>query len=107
MTSKKRIIIPVVQYINVESEQDFLNSLKSNGEWDEALLVPLSYLSKNENWSVGSAGIYNILFCPISADNYMSTDTHNEKRHLLWGATARMVFNFFKLQKEAGINLPL
>jgi 8-oxo-dGTP pyrophosphatase MutT (NUDIX family) len=95
-------IIPVISYIDADPKI-LVNELKSNGEWDEAILVPIEYFRDMSRWSYGISTRenkeYKINFCSISNDAFISTNNDSEfKSHLLWGATAQMMWNFFKLR---------
>jgi 8-oxo-dGTP pyrophosphatase MutT (NUDIX family) len=95
-------IIPVISYIDADPKI-LVNELKSNGEWDEAILVPIEYFRDMNRWSYGISTRenkeYRINFCSISSDAFISTNNDSEfKSHLLWGATAQMMWNFFKLR---------
>jgi len=94
-------IIPVISYIDADPKL-LVRELKSNGEWDEAILVPIKYFRDMERWSYGLStkenNEYKIYFCSINSDAFISTKSDSEfKSHLLWGATAQMMWNFFKL----------
>ena len=100
--SSESVIIPVVCYIDIDPS-DLINELKSNGEWDEAILVPIEYFREEARWSYGLSSRdgkkHRIKFCSIQKDTFISTSNDSEfESHLLWGATAQMMWNFFKLR---------
>ena len=97
-TSMKKSIIPVISYID-KDPHEFLRDIKSNGEWNDAYLVPIEYLEDKERWSFGKSyyqeSSYKIRFCPLVSHTILSK-SGMAKIDLLWGATARMIWNFFK-----------
>jgi 8-oxo-dGTP pyrophosphatase MutT (NUDIX family) len=100
-TSTQSVIIPVVSYIDVEPK-GLISKLVSNGEWDEALLVPIEYFRDETRWSfalsVRKSSEYRIKFCSIQEGSFLSTNIEsNNQSHMLWGATAQMMWNFFKV----------
>lgn len=98
-TSSKRVIIPVVSKCLL-SKQELVSNMKSNGEWSDFVLTNISYLQDSKNWQFAkmySKDQFNIYFVPLtqcSSTYYparvVSTD------FILWGATAKMIWNFFK-----------
>lgn len=104
LTSKKQSILPVISYIDCDPIY-FLENIKSNGEWDDAYLVPINYLKDKTKWSFGKAisleDEYKIRFCPLVSLEII-TKSGEAKKDLLWGATARMIWNFFKYHYDNG-----
>lgn len=102
-TSTRSNICPVVCEID-RSPEEFIKSIKSNGEWSEALLFPFSELKKRERWTFAKSimGINErtISFFPILKGSYLAHSGDNNKDHVLWGATAKMIWNFFKYYDE-------
>ena len=98
-TASKSSIIPCVYYVDSDPEL-FIKSIKSNGEWSEAMLVPFKDLWDYERWTFAKSLRGDdknlILFYPIMRNSYISTSGEAGKDHLLWGATAKMIWNFFK-----------
>lgn len=94
-TSNYNIIFPVISYIDM-GLQEFLDSIESNGEWVEALLYPVSSLAEIDKWVRGDASNYSIFFHPIIKNMYISKSGNTSESHLLWGATAQMIWKFFK-----------
>ncbi len=98
-TSGNKSIIPVVLYID-KDPIEIISKLESNGEWDDAILVPYKYLESKSNWSHGismrESSVVKIRFCSIPASKTVSTNNSAEST-LLWGATAQMIWNFFKI----------
>ena len=108
-TSTQSVIIPVVSHIDVDP-CELITKLVSNGEWDEALLVPIEYFEDEARWSyalsVNATGEYKINFCAIQKGYFLSTSSDPDtEMHLLWGATAQMMWNFFKVRLENAKNL--
>lgn len=100
-TSTQSTILPVIGYID-EEPSEFIGKLKSNGEWDEAILVPYSYIREVNRWTYGRAvrenSEYKINFCTIHEGDFLSNRVSGDSQsHVLWGATAQMVWNFFKI----------
>ncbi len=98
MTARMQPIIPVVAKLLMPTEQ-FLEEVKSNGEWDDILAYPWDELIKEENWEYAWRHGYTsgaVMFHPIKSGTYLPL-VHNQKPHLLWGATGQMIWNFLKL----------
>lgn len=95
-TSRNKMIIPALGRISLNREE-FLDQVKSNGEWTELITVPISYLMLRSNWVQGSWNSYHqrgaILFCPIPRNSYFSYQSKDDVDHMLWGATARIVWD--------------
>ena len=96
-TTKGKMIIPVLAHY-VGSEEEFLRDVKSNGEWDDIVLAPMEFLENLYSWSWASMigeKDYPIYFAPLlkSKCTYLRSDSDGS--YLLWGATAKMVSNFF------------
>jgi coenzyme A diphosphatase NUDT7 len=99
-TSNLKTIFPVIATIN-QDKGAFLSSLKSNGEWDNAYLVPCSYIFNDNYWSKGlmvrDKKEYDIYFCPIPKDKALIKEEMRSDSIVLWGATAKILWNFFKI----------
>lgn len=96
MTARLQPIIPVMARMKI-SVGEFLQSAKSNGEWDEILAYPWSELMKEENWNFAWRHGFTkgpILFHTIKSHHFLPDRPHS---HLLWGATAGMVWDFLRL----------
>lgn len=95
MRSKK--IVPVLCYLDVEPEE-FIQSVKSNGEWSEAMLVNYHELMNIDLWSHGKSmtlnNSYNIMFRPLSRNILITTREDADRDRILWGATAKMIWDF-------------
>lgn len=98
MTARLQPIIPVVAKLTMPSSQ-FLDEVKSNGEWDDILAYPWEELMKEENWEYAWRHGFNrsaVMFHSIKSGSYLPLEK-NVKQHLLWGATAGMIWRFLKL----------
>lgn len=98
MTARLQPIVPVVAKLNIPTAQ-FLNEIKSNGEWDDVLAYPWSELMREEAWEYAWRHGFSsspVMFHPIRIGTYLPLE-QNGKAHLLWGATAHMIWNFLRL----------
>jgi 8-oxo-dGTP pyrophosphatase MutT (NUDIX family) len=96
MTTRLNSIVPVMAKLLITTEQ-FLSEVKSNGEWDHIIAYRWQDLLKEENWEFAGRFGYSqgtILFHPIKANSYLP---QSELPHLLWGATAGMIWDFLRL----------
>lgn len=98
MTARLQPIVPVMGELLISTEE-FLRDVKSNGEWDDVIAYPWTELTKEENWEFAWRNGYAqfpVLFHPIRRNTFIpkGTDFHT---HLLWGATASMVWDFLRL----------
>lgn len=97
-TAHRQPIIPVMAKLTI-STQKFLSEVKSNGEWDEILAYPWRELILEQNWNYAwrhGQDKSAVMFHPIKSGSYLSPDK-SEKSHLLWGATASMIWSFLRL----------
>lgn len=94
-TLRSRYIIPVVSHIDM-NKNELLKNVVSNGEWVEALTYPISEILDESKWVRGKSSSYSIYFHPILQKTYQSKSQDVDVSHLLWGATARMIWKFFK-----------
>ena len=98
MTARLQPIIPVLAKLNISSEK-FLSEIKSNGEWDDVIAYPWKELMKEENWEYAWRHGHEqsaVMFHPIKSGSYLPME-QNVKSHLLWGATAQMIWSFLRL----------
>lgn len=99
ITSGGRAIIPVVSRY-LFSKDELINKMISNGEWSHFILVKRDYLQLTSNWQF--AKLYrkseiNIYFCPLTrSSSVYRPELADGLDHILWGATAKMVWNLFK-----------
>lgn len=103
-TKGNSVIAPVVvRYLH--SLEHLLKSVKSNGEWSELIVVKMSYFLDINRWTQAETDSgHKILFFPIESNSYESQNNKIKIDHILWGATGRMVFNFFKNHYRNGRN---
>ena len=98
MTARLQPIVPVMAKLTMPTAQ-FLNEVKSNGEWDDILAYSWEELLKEENWEYAwrhGYGSSAVMFHPIRSGTYLPLE-NNHKPHLLWGATAGMIWSFLRL----------
>lgn len=98
MTARNQPIVPVVARLTTPTAQ-FLTEVKSNGEWDDILAYPWSELLLEERWEFAWRHGYGksaVMFHPIREGTYLPIE-NNFKPHLLWGATAHMIWNLLHL----------
>lgn len=99
-TTMQKVIVPVIAKLNMNKE-DFIRNIISNGEWDNAYLVPKSYLFERSNWSRGvmckGDKDFDIYFCPVPKTISLSKTPVLDDKIILWGATAKIIWNFFKI----------
>lgn len=98
MTSRLQPIVPVVGKLLLES-RTFLENIASNGEWDECLAYPWSELGTEKNWEFAWRNGYSkvpVLFHAMKRESLVSKN-RIENSHLIWGATAHMVWDFLRL----------
>lgn len=105
MTARLQPIIPVIGKLLIPTNE-FFRQVKSNGEWDDVIAYPWKELMMEENWEFAWRNGYAkfpVLFHPIRQGTFIPK-TQNFHTHLLWGATASMVWDFLRLyyQPEAG-----
>lgn len=98
-TSGKRVIIPVVSEYQSTKEQ-LIQEMKSNGEWSDFVLTKINFLKEPDNWQLAKMYtkrefiIYFVALTQCSSRYYpVKTRTSD---FILWGATAKMIWNFFK-----------
>lgn len=98
MTARLQPIVPVMARLTMPTAQ-FLQEVKSNGEWDDILAYSWDELLKEENWEYAwrhGNESSAVMFHPIRSGTYLPLD-NNHKPHLLWGATAGMIWDFLRL----------
>ena len=103
MTARMQPIVPVMCSLTISTEQ-FFREVKSNGEWVDIVAYPWKELMKEENWEFAWRNGYAkfpVLFHPMRRGSFVpnSQDFHT---HLLWGATASMVWDFLRLYYRPG-----
>ena len=91
-------IIPVMAELLISTDQ-FIREIKTNGEWDECLAYSWRELKVETNWEYSwrcGSEKFPILFHPIRKGTYIPKN-HHFQTHLLWGATAYIVWDFLHL----------
>jgi hypothetical protein len=94
ITARLQPIIPVVAKLLIPTDE-FLSKARSNGEWDVIMAHPWEVLMQEESWQYGwrlGFGKVPILFHTIKT---------REQQHLLWGATASMIWSLLRLYFKA------
>ena len=103
MTARLQPIVPVVGKLHI-SINEFFKQVESNGEWDDIIAYPWKELMIEENWEVAWRNGYTklpVLFHPVRRGTFIPK-TQDFHTHLLWGATASMVWNFLRLYYKIG-----
>ena len=98
MTARMQPIVPVLSKLLITSDE-FFEKVKSNGEWDDMIAYPWSRLIKEESWEFAWRNGYSrgpVMFHPIQKGTFRHLNNGLET-HLLWGATASMVWDFLRL----------
>jgi 8-oxo-dGTP pyrophosphatase MutT (NUDIX family) len=100
-TARFQPIVPVVAKLLIPA-QDFLYSAKSNGEWVDIMSHPWEKLkdelSWNFAWRVGHSKSA-VMFHTLKTRSYQSPHG-NERAHLLWGATAGMIWELLRIYNQ-------
>lgn len=98
-TQKAKKIYPWVAEYKKEKKH-FINGVRNNSEWEQFFLVPLNDLRKRHLWQHAhfqkGMNTHLVHFFPFIGNNFYS----NQKivqTPILWGATARMVWNYINL----------
>ena len=101
MTANLQPIVPVLGKVLIPTAQ-FLSDIHSNGEWDNCIAYPWRELKNEKNWEFGwrhGKVRLPVLFHHLNQKKYLSKFNYNEN-HLLWGATANIVWDFLRLYYE-------
>jgi 8-oxo-dGTP pyrophosphatase MutT (NUDIX family) len=93
-TSREISILPMLAFYH--QDQNYLKkNLKTNGEWEVAFLVELSYLFNQDNWveadRISISKRQNLLFCSLAQQNIKLLKGEPQYPLVLWGASARVV----------------
>ncbi len=86
------------------STNEFLKSVKTNGEWDHLWILDLKELQQERNWDYfwrisPSGEKKSVLIYPIQTDYGFSRPHQDGLKPILWGATARIVWNELHTKK--------
>ncbi len=98
MTARLQPIVPVVARLLISSDEFFKN-VKSNGEWDVVIAYPWQELFIENNWNFAWRYGHEksaVMFHSIKSGKYL-TVKQNVTPHILWGATAQMIWGFLRL----------
>jgi 8-oxo-dGTP pyrophosphatase MutT (NUDIX family) len=98
MTARLQPIVPVVARLLI-SNDEFFKNVKSNGEWDVVIAYPWQELFIENNWNFAWRYGHEksaVMFHSIKSGNYL-TVKQNVTPHILWGATAQMIWGFLRL----------
>lgn len=96
-TMQSKLITPVLAHTH-ETPHNFIEQIKSNGEWDEAIIVKYQSLMDMNFWT--HAKTYSnrkdcsILFRSLKHNDVVLSSQNQKEHFVLWGATARMIWNF-------------
>lgn len=102
MTARMQPIVPVMGKLLISTEK-FMTEVQSNGEWDDCIAYPWSELLVEESWQFAWRNGYAkfpVLFHPVKRGTFIPK-TNDFHTHLLWGATATMVWDFLRLYYKA------
>ncbi len=100
-TSSQVPIIPVISKLNLDLTS-FKNKIESNGEWDIGISVSQKNLAALDRWGnglfVGQKKEYVMYYKSLEKSDFSVIKSYTDvpENLLLWGATARMVWNFYK-----------
>lgn len=99
-TSRNQAIVPVVGRLNMDAVA-FLKMATSNGEWTDLLAIPLETLRRQDDWEWGwrktASTPQKLLMFPIVPGQYLHHEEKASESFILWGATARMVWEYLAL----------
>lgn len=98
MTARLQPIVPVMGKLLISTDE-FMKSVTSNGEWDDCVAYPWKELFVEDTWEFAWRNGYSkspVLFHAMRRGTYIPK-THDHHTHLLWGATASMVWDFLRL----------
>lgn len=102
MTANLKPIVPVMAKLSLPSK-NFLERIRTNGEWDDCVAYPWRMLEVESSWQFAwrkGLSHHPVLFHPMSRDFFISKRLHFEG-YLLWGATASIVWDFLHLYYES------
>lgn len=102
-TTLANVVVPVLALYK-ESLCHFKSNVHSNGEWDDYILTPIVSLSNVNSWTKGIvigreklSIFFNSLNNNNSENSMSSQKCANEFNYVLWGASAKMICNFFQI----------
>lgn len=98
-TSKGLAIVPVVGKLSLSIDDLFKHAV-SNGEWTDLIAVPWKNLLEPSSWEwaeLYGTNKHKILLFPIAPETYLHQRSETSQSFMLWGATARMVWEYLCL----------
>jgi len=100
-TKNNAVIIPSVFTYDLGIEK-LQSELVSNGEWDHSFLVHHHTLANEALWRYGhyhgeAPTPHPVLYRILESTEFQTLYGEHHDHHFLWGATARMVWNFYRL----------
>ncbi len=98
MTARLQPIVPVMGKLLIPTMK-FLEDVRSNGEWDDCIAYPWKELEVENSWEFAWRNGYSklpVLFHAMRREFFIPK-SNNFHSHLLWGATANMVWDFLRL----------
>jgi len=105
MTARGQPIVPVMAQLKI-SPLEFLHQAISNGEWVDLICYNWERLAAEENWEFGWRNGHArtpVMFHTISSNTYFSPKNLYSS-HLLWGATASMIWGVLNLYHRSVIS---
>jgi 8-oxo-dGTP pyrophosphatase MutT (NUDIX family) len=103
LTQRLQPIVPVLVRLR-STKEEFFQVVRSNGEWDDILAYPWSSLTQEESWEYAWRFGYSkspVMFHPLPKGSFHPL-VDKSKTHLLWGATASIVWDFLRLYYGTG-----
>ncbi len=97
-TARGQSVVPVVAHYK-ESVDHFFKNVVTNGEWEQCFAMPWGALLDEKRWDYSSrivSQINPVLFFPFESKECKTLQGSSDS-HLLWGATARMIWDFLRL----------
>ncbi len=96
-TVRMKLIIPVVAEFN-GTIKEFIKNIESNGEWENLVLVPIEHLENSKMWTKGMSRDRHaaVFFHPLLTSICTYYRKPKKVAYVLWGASAKMIVNFFK-----------
>lgn len=101
-TSRNRMIIPAVGCYKKSLDQLF-ESIVSNGEWSNLVAVKINKIKEEHLWTsaqvLSGKDQFSFHFFPLIEDHTRYFHNDFAVPYTLWGASAKMILNFFKNPK--------
>lgn len=103
LTTRSHAIVPVIGRLHLKLD-DFFARVVSNGEWTDLLAVPWASLRNMDQWEWGhhmGSVERKVLVYPLMPHTYLHHKGATGQSFMLWGATARMVWDYLSLYYRA------